>query len=173
MIGPTAPIWEQAGRRYHVDPLLLYAIALVETGRASEDDSVAPTPWIVRINGHIITGSPAHVRNAIRLAEAFGKPVQDVGIMQVYFPAHHTTVRSPLQLIDPRTNVMQGARILTQCLNSTQDTIRGIGCYHSQDAGKAYSYGTAVYTVWRRLQVLERDGYRVAETNGFQEQRGD
>ncbi len=172
--GPSASIWRQAGRRYHIDPLLLYAVALVETGRASGGDRVAPTPWIVRIDGHVVMGSASHVRDAIRLAQAFGKQIQDVGIMQVYFPAHHTTVRSALQLIEPRTNIMQGARILAQSLGSSQDTILGIGHYHSDDPSKAYSYGSAVYTVWRRLEALERgDEYRVAETAGTQEQQGD
>ena len=172
--GPSASIWRRAGQRYHIDPLLLYAVALVETGRASRGDSVAPTPWIVRIDGRVITGSASHVREAIRLAQAFGKQIQDVGIMQVYFPAHHTTVRSALQLIDPRTNVMQGARILAQALGSSQDTILGIWHYHSDNPSKAYSYGSAVYTVWHRLEALERgDAYRVAETTGTQEQQGD
>ena len=172
--GPSASIWRRAGQRYHIDPLLLYAVALVETGRASGSDSVAPTPWIVRIDGRVITGSASHVREAIRLAQAFGKQIQDVGIMQVYFPAHHTTVRSALQLIDPRTNIMQGARILAQALGSSQDTILGIGHYHSDNPSKAYSYGSAVYTVWHRLEALERgDEYRVAETDGTQEQQGD
>lgn len=172
MLGPADPIWLQAGRRYHVDPLLLYAIALVETGQAHPGDRVAPTPWIVRINGRVITGSAATVKRAMRLAEAFGKPIQDVGIMQVYFPDHHTTVRDPLKLIQPRTNILEGARILAQCLGQTQDTILGIGHYHSQDLNKAYSYGHAVYTVWHRLQDLERGTFRVAATDGGQEQRG-
>lgn len=142
-LGPKASVWRQAGRRYHVDPLLLYAIALVETGHATGEDEVAPTPWIVRIDGHVITGSESHVCSAIRLAQVFGKPIQDVGVMQVYFPMHHTAVRNPLHLIEPRTNIMEGARILAQSLGSSQDTIIGIGHYHSYAPSKAYSYGRA------------------------------
>jgi soluble lytic murein transglycosylase-like protein len=150
---PTS-VWSQAGAEYNVDPLLLYSVALVETCTSLPDGSVAPTPWVVRIQGNLVEGSRADVVNAITQARARGLVVQDVGVMQVYYPLHSKMEPDPIALLSPKRNVEVGAQILVAAMHETNDPIMGLGYYHSHDARLAKYYGTAVNTVYHRLQQL-------------------
>lgn len=153
-ITSTKSLWYRAGERYGVDPLLIYAVALVESRAVQPDGEVAPTPWMVRINQVIHEGSRADVTQDIMQAEADHQHIQDVGIMQVYWPMHRSMAPDPVTLLDPRTNIDVGTRILAEALRESADPILAVGYYHSHDPMKARFYGRAVYTVYRRLQEL-------------------
>lgn len=150
---PTS-VWSQAGAEYHVDPLLLYSVALVETCTNLPDGSVAPTPWVVRIQGNLVEGSHTDVVNAINQARARGLTIQDVGVMQIYYPLHSQMEPDPIALLSPKRNVEVGAQILVAAMHETNDPIMGLGYYHSHDPRLAKYYGTAVNTVYHRLQQL-------------------
>ena len=148
--------WAQAGKRYAIDPLLIYAVALVESRQLVGDNEVAPTPWVVRINDHLIRGDRAKVQSELQLAHALAAKVQDVGIMQVYYPAHYQMVTSPMSLLEPRTNIMVGAKLLAKALTESPDREIAVGHYHSRTPDKARFYGRAVLTVYSRLRSLKR-----------------
>lgn len=156
--GPTGSIWRDAGQEVGVDPLLLYSIALVETRHANGDHMVAPTPYIARINHRLISGNRADVEKAIRTAMANNGLIQDVGVMQVYYPAHKGIAPDPVELLDPATNTLVAAEILRSCLQADSDPIMAVGHYHSFDPVRARYYGKAVWTVYHRLErFLGRD----------------
>jgi hypothetical protein len=155
-ISSRQSLWSEVGKASGVDPLLLYAIALVESKALYPDGRVAPTPWLFRVNDHLVRGDRHDVQMAMAAASQFGSGVQDVGIMQVYYPMHRDAVRDPLTLLNPRTNITVAARILRDGMHETRDRVLGVGYYHSHTPTLARDYGTAVLTVYQRLKALHR-----------------
>jgi hypothetical protein len=151
----TSPgsLWAKTGARYRVDPVLIYAIALVETRGTQPDGSVAPSPWIVRINGHLHGGTRAETEHAIELAHLLAVPVQDVGIMQVYYPVHRDIEPDPIALLNPARNIDIGTRLLRKAMGETSDPVLRIGYYHSHDATLARGYGELVLNVYKELKT--------------------
>lgn len=150
----TSPksLWAMAGARYRVDPLLIYAVALVETKSTQADGSIAPSPWVVRINGRLHSGSRAESEHAIQLAHLMALPVQDVGIMQVYYPMHRDLEPDPIALLNPARNIEIGTGLLHKAMNETRDPVLRIGYYHSHDTELARGYGQMVLSVYRELK---------------------
>ena len=154
----TSPgsLWAKAGARYRIDPVLIYAVALVETRGTQPDGSVAPSPWVVRINGHLHIGSREDTEHAIELAHLLAAPVQDVGIMQVYYPVHRDLEPDPIALLNPVRNIEIGTRLLRKAMNESKDPVLRIGYYHSHDATLARGYGELVLGVYKELKLATR-----------------
>jgi hypothetical protein len=152
-ITSAASLWAKAGARYRIDPLLIYAIALVETKSAQPDGSIAPSPWVVRINGRLHKGSRADSEHAIQLAHLMALPVQDVGIMQVYYPMHRDVEPDPIALLNPARNIEVGTSLLRKAMEESRDPVLRIGYYHSHDAELARGYGQTVLSVYRELKT--------------------
>lgn len=153
-------LWSQIGKAAGVDPLLLYSIALVESKALYPDGKVAPTPWLFRVDDHLVRGKRHDVQLAMAAASQFGSAVQDVGIMQVYYPMHRDAVRDPLTLLNPRTNITVAAKILRDGMHQTRDRVLGVGYYHSHTPTLARDYGTAVLAVYQRLKAIHRPAHR-------------
>ena len=151
----TSPgsLWAKTGARYRIDPILIYAVALVETRGTQPDGSVAPSPWIVRINGHLHSGTRAQTEHAIELAHLLAVPVQDVGIMQVYYPVHRDIEPDPIALLNPARNIEIGTRLLRKAMGESGDPVLRIGYYHSHDATLARGYGQMVLSVYKELKM--------------------
>jgi hypothetical protein len=159
-IGSRQSLWSQVGKAAGVDPLLLYSVALVESKALYPDGKVAPTPWLFRVNDHLVRGERHDVQLAMAAASQFGSAVQDVGIMQVYYPMHRDAVRDPLILLNPRTNITVAAKILRDGMRQTRDPVLGVGYYHSHTPSLARDYGAAVLTVYQRLKAIHRSRAR-------------
>jgi len=153
-IASPQSLWAQVGKESGVDPLLLYSVALVESRSLLPDGKVGPTPWLFRVNDHLVLGERHHVQLEMAAASQLGSAVQDVGIMQVYYPMHRDAVRDPLTLLDPRTNISVAAKILHDGMHETRDPVLGVGYYHSHTPQLAKDYGTAVLTVYQRLKGI-------------------
>lgn len=152
-IASPGSLWAKAGARYRIDPVLIYAVALVETRGTQPDGSVAPSPWVVRINGHLHIGARADTEHAIELAHLLAVPVQDVGIMQVYYPMHRDLEPDPIALLNPVRNIEIGTRLLRKAMNESKDPVLRIGYYHSHDATLARGYGELVLGVYKQLKL--------------------
>jgi hypothetical protein len=107
----------------------------------------------VRINGHLHSGTRAQTEHAIELANLLAVPVQDVGIMQVYYPVHRDIEPDPIALLNPARNIDVGARLLHKALGESADPVLRIGYYHSHDATLARGYGELVLNVYRELKL--------------------
>lgn len=151
-------LWAQVGKEFGVDPLLLYSIALVESKSLHPGGDIGPTPWLFRVNDHLVVGEQHHVQMEMAVASQLNAAVQDVGIMQVYYPMHRGAVRDPLSLLDPKTNISVAAKILHEGMHETSDPVLGVGYYHSHTPQLARDYGTAVMTVYQRLKGVYRSG---------------
>jgi hypothetical protein len=149
---PTS-LWATAGARYRIDPLLIYAVALVESKAAQADGSIAPSPWLVRVNGRMHKGSRQDAERAIQMAHQMALPVQDVGIMQVYYPVHRDIEPDPVALLNPVRNIEVGTRLLRKAMQESRDPVLRIGYYHSHDVALARGYGQAVLGVYRELKL--------------------
>jgi hypothetical protein len=150
----TSPqsLWAKAGARYGIDPVLIYAVALVETRATQADGSVSPSPWMVRINGHLHNGTRAQSEHAIELADLMAVPVQDVGIMQVYYPMHRDIEPNPIALLNPIRNIDIGTRLLRKAMRESKDPVLQIGYYHSHDSELARGYGQMVLAVYHQFK---------------------
>jgi hypothetical protein len=157
-IASQQSLWAQVGKESGVDPLLLYSVALVESRSLLPGGKVGPTPWLFRVNDHLVLGERHHVQLEMAVASQLGSAVQDVGIMQVYYPMHRDAVSDPLALLDPRTNISVAAKILHDGMHETRDPVLGVGYYHSHTPQLAKDYGAAVLTVYQRLKGLYRPG---------------
>ncbi|MFC3650415.1 transglycosylase SLT domain-containing protein [Dyella humi] len=152
-ITSSGSLWAKTGAHYRIDPVLIYAVALVETRGTQPDGSVAPSPWIVRINGHLHSGTRAQTEHAIELAHLLAVPVQDVGIMQVYYPVHRDIEPDPIALLNPARNIEIGTRLLRKAMGESSDPVLRIGYYHSHDATLARGYGQLVLSVYKELKM--------------------
>lgn len=162
LLGPTDALaldlqgtaWEQVARADHLDPYLIYAVALVESRRGTE--WVVPWPWALRTQ----TG-PLYAQSKLEALEAlyrgaFGGSCVDVGLMQISTCWHSGRVTQLFDLLDPVTNLRVGAQILREALESAPDDPElAVGRYHTWSSEtRARSYGRQVLALRARLLTL-------------------
>jgi soluble lytic murein transglycosylase-like protein len=145
------------------DPLIVYAVALFESGVIGAPGRVAPYPWMLNFGGvDVRAGSRAEAERAL---SAVGPQTNvDIGLMQVNWATHHRRAAEPAMLLDPETNIRVGGDILRDALRSSPtDMVLGLGRYHSWNERRARWYGNAVWRVYLSLLSLPaRQGGRGA-----------
>jgi hypothetical protein len=150
-------IWEEGARSAGVaDPLLLYAISLVEAGRRSPGGELAPWPWTVRTpEGPVFAASREAGVEVLRRVPRDSNT--DVGLMQVNLRANGHLAPSPEALLDPKKNIRVAATILRRALDSAPfDPVLGVGRYHSWTEARARSYGEAVWATYYGLAGIRQ-----------------
>jgi len=117
---------------------LLIAVAGAESGYH---------PWALNLAGREIY---CHTRQeAERLLEKNDKV--DIGLMQINWPYWGPRLKiSKSELLDPRTNLVYGARILRKCLERGGDVWRRISDYHAGSASTRERYNRRVYSSYLR-----------------------
>ena len=145
--------WAEVADPYDLDPGLLYAIALMESGRPREG-GLAPWPWTLWLPGR--GGVFLETREqALSTLRAHSAGSVDVGLMQVNLRWHGHRIASPEALLEPERNLEIAAGILSEALATAPGDLElGIGRYHSPDEARARDYGRTVLTIWRGLQQL-------------------
>jgi len=141
------------------DPLLLYCIALVESGYAGADGRLRPRPWAIRLpRGPVF---PSSEDEANRYIGALANDADvDIGMMQVNWAGavKQSLVASPAELLQPWTNVLVGSAILRNALDSApSNLILGVGRYHSWRDSEATAYGRVVLDLYE--SVAGRPGW--------------
>ncbi len=145
-------LWDQAASSHELDPLLLYAVALMESGRTVRDGAMLPWPWALHINGRGAVFAPNRAAAGTVLQENAGTSNIDIGLLQINARWHGDRVGDPADLLDPRTNLAIGAELLREALKSAPgDLALGIGRYHNQDEVRARAYGETVLGIYRFL----------------------
>ena len=151
----TGTAWAEAAAPHRLDPALLYAIALMESGRP-RDGGLAPWPWTLWLPGRGGVFLASHDQALDTLQANSGMPI-DVGLMQVNLRWHGHRVGRPEELLEPRRNLEIAADILAEDLATAPGDLElGIGRYHSPTEARARTYGRTVLTIWQRLRQLER-----------------
>lgn len=155
----SGTVFEKAGNKHGVDPVLLYSVALAESASGRGQGLISPWPWALRTqNVPFYAKTAAQAKAKLReLQEQHGKLI-DVGIMQVNIKWHGHRVASPYDLLDAETNVMVGAAVLAEAIRSVPNDLElGIGRYHVwQDEYRARNYGSRVLAIYQNLLSLGR-----------------
>lgn len=150
-------VFEEAAKTYGVNEYILYAIALVESRRLSQDGLVRPYIWALRSNISKKSYYPATHSEALALLDSLLSATKnvDIGLMQINCYWNCDKVDNPQDLLDLHTSVHVGAQVLRIAQNSTNDIILGIGRYHNwKDEEKAREYGTKVYSLATKLAAI-------------------
>ena len=145
--------WAEVATPYDLDPALLYAIALMESGRPRAG-GLAPWPWTLWLPGQ--GGVFLETREqALFTLRAHSAAAVDVGLMQVNLRWHGHRVANPEELLEPERNLEIAAGILSEALATAPGDLElGIGRYHSPNEARARDYGRTVLTIWRGLRQL-------------------
>ncbi len=81
----------------------------------------------------------------------------DIGLMQINWGHWGKKLGVPkTDLLDPKLNVLLGARILEHCVRTSGDWWKGVGLYHSPDDLRQQAYVEKVWRSYRRVLVKLR-----------------
>jgi len=145
------PAYRQVAREYDVPASLLFAVALVESGRLVQGGRILPWPWTINAGGR------GHYFRSRRAAEArlrrlLADGVQpDVGLMQLNWKYHRDELGSAAQAFDPWLNLRAGALALRRAYERTGDWWKAVGRYHSANPALAERYRRRVARWHRRI----------------------
>lgn len=149
--------WWTIARQQQLDPYILYAVALVESGNNDDHATITPWPWAINKSGKpIISVSKQDAERVLAKSLAEGNRKVDVGMMQVNLYWHGHKVDKPEQLLNPVTNLEIGAKVLAEAIQSSPNNLElGIGRYHSwQNAQAAVQYGQRVIALANQIRTL-------------------
>ncbi len=134
----------EAGRG--LPPLLLSAIARVETGRSDpQTGRVNPWPWSINVEGRdFIFDSKAEAVNRVRQLQAQGVRSIDVGCMQINLMYHPDAFRSLDEAFDPLSNARYAVDFLTELKQKTGSWEQASAAYHSFSPGEGGAYRVRV-----------------------------
>ncbi|ATW30876.1 transglycosylase (plasmid) [Candidatus Williamhamiltonella defendens] len=153
----SGTVFDKAAKAHNLDPLLVYSVALAESASGRGDGSISPWPWTLRVPGLPFYAKSEDQAKA-KLAEfqkQYGRAI-DVGFMQVNIRWNGHRVSSPVDLLNPETNVMIGAEVLSEAIKSSPNDLElGIGRYHAwEDEIRARNYGSRILSIYRNLHDL-------------------
>lgn len=145
-------VWARAVAPHGLDPALLYALTLVESRRTVAPERIGPWPWVIRTpTGGYWFNSRERAESGLEavLAQWPAKRV-DVGAAQVNVGWHDDRFDDPMKLLDLEFNLKIAAGILADAIDSTRDTVLGVGRYHHwASEPRARAYGQRVWWTYR------------------------
>ncbi|WP_082072733.1 MULTISPECIES: transglycosylase SLT domain-containing protein [Halomonas] len=153
-------MYEAPARAHNIDPLLLYSVALAESAwRGANDGEIQPWPYTLRV-----VSEPGNYQPDLSAAQSELQGYLerytsiDIGLMQVNSRYHGHRVSSLAELLIPEKNLLVGAEILRETIDSAPNDLQlGIGRYHHwSDEVRARSYGARILAIYNNLlQVLK------------------
>lgn len=159
------PAYQLAAQQAGVPSLVLYAIALQESGRRWQGRSV-PWPWTLNVAGEAKRFANRHTACTGLLQAMDTTPGRkiDVGLGQINLGYHRHRVTHPCDLLDPYQNLAIAAAILVEQRAAAPDWPAAIGRYH-RPAGGAFAarYQRLVQAHLDRLQGQVASGLQVGE----------
>lgn len=140
-------------KREGIQPNLLGAIALVESGRYSKAYPTGVSwPWTVTAEGNgKFYPSKQEALDAVRALQEKGVDNVDVGCMQINLKYHPDAFKSLEDALDPAKNVAYAAEFLKRNHRETKSWGEAATRYHSKTAHKAFRYEDKLLETWKRL----------------------
>ncbi len=122
--------YKEVARSYDVPVEVFYAIALNESG-LRRGGGYYPWPWTLNIEGKGARYDSYHdARRALYEALDAGKRV-DIGIMQINGYWHRHRVDELHYLLLPHISLIEGAKILLEQRERSEDWWEAVGRYHA------------------------------------------
>lgn len=146
------PLWKQAAKTHGVDPVLLYSVALFESGRHGDKNKVGPWPYALHFNQADVSIYALSAREARFVLAHVSTDNVDIGLGQVNYKSWKNKVQRPEDLLDPKINLTVASAILAEAMKSTPDPELGVGRYHSWTEWRARAYGRKVLTIYHALK---------------------
>lgn len=152
---------EKAEREANLPPGLLAAIGTVESGRTDASGTHRRAwPWSINAEGaSYIAGNKPDALSTVRLLQARGMRLIDVGCFQVDLFWHPDAFASLEEAFDPDANARAASRILWQARFASTDWQQAIAAYHSASLLRGAWYLQRVLAVWpaarERLATLD------------------
>ena len=147
-------LWESVSERHGLDAVLLYAIAVQETGRPNGNRTVAPWPWTLGTQAGPRFYESQDV--ALEALQGVMRKTGDlrIGLLQISVEDHGDRFGDPATLLDARVNLGVAAGILADAIRSAgNDLALGIGRYrHPREDRAARAYGRRVLALSERLR---------------------
>lgn len=149
-------LWAQAARKYNLDPIDLYGIALQESRRHFSDNQVRPWPWTLHTpeEGGLYFDSFEAAAKKLRELIAAGRTNIDIGLMQLSFAWQGYRVVDPVQLLKPEINIEVAAAILREHLDQFGELRLAIARYHSARLDRGIPYAASVLAIIQHLRQL-------------------
>lgn len=147
-------------------PLLLEAIAQVESGRWNRDaGTTAGWPWTVTAGGpgQFLPSRQAAIA-AVRALQAQGRRNIDVGCMQINLHYHPEAFESLEAAFEPAANLGYAAAFLSELRARYGSWTAAIGRYHSATPRFSGPYRLKVFRAWRAARHAEREVRAEART---------
>lgn len=150
-------LWWHVAKHNHIDPYILYAVALIESAKNSDPNHVTPWPWALNKAGQSIIPASQHEAHALlNKSIARGNRHIDIGLMQINLHWHGHRVENPENLLNPVTNLEIGAGLLAEAIQSSPNNlVLGIGRYHNwQNIQSAVVYGRKVLAIADQIRTV-------------------
>jgi len=155
-LAPIPPAYQVAGTRNGVPPLILYGVALQESMLLFGPHSL-PYPWTLCVRGEPrrFDAYDKAVKNLIQTVRS-GVTNVDCGLVQVNWHWHYQRLQNAWYALDPYRNLMVGATLLREHLQTTGNWFDAVGRYHHPtDTKRAQSYASSVFA---RLPRVPQEG---------------
>jgi soluble lytic murein transglycosylase-like protein len=149
-------LFQEVGRYCGVPSDILYAVALVESGRKI-NGTHAPWPWTLNIEGKAYYFDSREAMFQKVMAAIADKRTIDIGLMQTNWHWKYERLGSPWKATEPLYNVKTGCEILKRHFDNTGDWWIAVGKYHRESdaprhAAAATKYSQRVKRAWETLQ---------------------
>jgi hypothetical protein len=154
----TEALIVECARSRNLDPVLLYAVSLMESAIGQKPGFVGPWPWSIRTpeGGKRFPSRQAASAYLMAALERFDPKRIDVGAYQVNVGWHRQRFDAIDDMLDPRLNCEAAADILREALVSAPDDPElGVGRYHHwKDEKRARRYGKRVLLIADRVRAI-------------------
>ena len=151
-------VFERVANKYQLEPTLLYAVALAESGYASDLKSkqISPHPYAIRSDHALYPNTLEDAKIKLE-EELLYSDNLDLGMMQINTKWHRDRFHNYEDLFNIETNLEIGAKILSTVLADQRypELEVRLGHYHSFTDPKAIrSYGRYVMQIYHNLKSL-------------------
>jgi len=123
--------YESAAVKMGVNPNLLYAMALVESGQTRQG-RYRPWPWTLNISGkpYFFNTREAAYKRLVSELEQDNENIA-VGPLQIYWKYNKSYFEDAWEALNPYKNIEVGARILMYFYQKTGSFEKAVGAYNS------------------------------------------
>lgn len=153
-------------REYGLEPGVLTAIGMTESGRRLADGGWRPWPWTINANGvgHYFATRDEAIE-AVRAYMLQGITSIDIGCMQISLHWHHVNFQTLEEIFDPAGNLTYAAQYLAELYAAHGGWERAIGHYHSGDPERRATYLRKVLSYWQRGALADAAVVTGSETS--------